>query len=105
MVNHPLDFAVFVRGIGRRSSAAFLTEIETRPPVSGAGSLALCLACQYEVCVLAVVFLKVADQLIVPSVVSKALYCRHIKHIRQAGVSDGENLFLDGISHFLSPPS
>ena len=33
MVNHPLDFAVFVRGIGRRSSAAFLTEIETRPGV------------------------------------------------------------------------
>ena len=54
--------------------------------------MALCLACQDEVCVLAAVFLKAADQFAVASVVGQPLYCRHVKFIRQAGIPDGKNL-------------
>ena len=66
--------------------------------------MALCLACQDEVRVLAAVFLKVADQFVVASVVGQPLYCRYVKHIRQTGVTDGENLVPDGVSHLRSPP-
>ena len=104
MVNRPFEFAFFVRERGRRSSAVSFTEIETRPPVSGAGSVALCLACHDEVCVLAAMLLKVADQFKVAPVEGQPLYHRHIKHIRQAGVADGEYLFPDGVSHRWAPP-
>ncbi len=52
----------------------------------------------YEVCVLAALLLKVADLIIETMVKGQPLYRRHIKHVRQSGVADGEYLFPDDIS-------
>lgn len=49
--------------------------------------------------VFAAMLLKVANQLIIPSVVGQPLHRRHIEHVRQAGIPDRQNLFPDGVSH------
>lgn len=58
--------------------------------------MALCFACHDEICVLAAMLLKVANQFIVAPIEGQPLYCQHIKHVRQAGVADSEYLFPDG---------
>lgn len=49
--------------------------------------------------ILASVFFEEYHQLVKPHLIGNVLYHRHIKHIRAAGLADGEDLFSDFLRH------
>ena len=53
--------------------------------------------------ILASVFFEEYHQLVKPQLIGNVLYHRHIKHIRAAGLADGEDLLSDFLRQISSP--
>ena len=89
-------------------SSNFVSFCFYTPTSIGAGWLlaciVLCFTGHYEVCVFPAMIFEPANQFIKSHLISYALHHWHIKHIRSAGIPDGENLLADRFTHCPFPP-